>query len=215
MDVQGLSHNVVVVAHLFNPSVMSQLWLVKHRLVEEEEFEHGCVFTDELVHVRTKNFGIYLVPLQLQFNPLADRTNEQALIVEKLGSIINILPHTPYTAAGLNFVWHFTQEEAAIKTTTRKLFFKDESPIYGRFDTEDAHFGGYLSKNSLGCRLRLDIKPILVQDSKENRIQFAFNYHLDVQSLENPVAAIADLLLRWDEARAESENILRTAGLGD
>ena len=53
-----IGSSVVVVAQNFNPSVTSQLWLVRNGVVPEGDFLPGCIFTDLLVQVRTRRFKI-------------------------------------------------------------------------------------------------------------------------------------------------------------
>jgi hypothetical protein len=101
-----------------------------------------------------------------------------------------------------------------IEQLSRELFFKGDSDVYRRFDTEDAKFGAYLSREILGCRLKLDIKPISLDESGRDdmqRLQFAFNFHCDLAGLAvEPVPRIQEMLARWDDARAESMQIVES-----
>jgi hypothetical protein len=201
---------VVIGAQQFNPSVVSQLWLVRHGLLGEDEFLPGCFFTDMFVQVQSRRFRLLVVPEQLQFIPAVPPAEEQALIVDKIGAIVGFLPHTPFKALGLNFAWHLVPREGDFIAFTRTLFASENRPLYRNFDTEDAQFGAYLSKNFLGFRLKLDVKPILVllADRTENRLQFVFNFHADLG--ERPAEEIGQHLLRWNEVKAEAERIIES-----
>jgi hypothetical protein len=122
-----------------------------------------------------------------------------------LGAIVRTLPHTPYRALGLNFSWHLTPNDGDIAGLTRRLFFDPNRALYRQFDVENAHFGGYLSKDVAGFRLRLDIKPILVPTAAEpeNRLQFGFNFHRDLG--EAAAGQIEEGLQRWNETSGEAE----------
>jgi hypothetical protein len=217
MSLQLANANVVIVAHQFNPSVFSELWLVRNRLLQEEDREIGCVFTDPLVNVRSREFNLLATPDQVQFAPRGPAEGHQELILAKVGAIVELLPHVPYHAVGLNFVWQFDPAPETVAGASRRLFFVPERRVFRQFDTEDAQFGTYLSKNSLGCRLKLDIKPVMVTTIEENEmrvspaITFGFNYHLDVVSEENPPMRIREMLAQWDVAKAEAEQIARDA----
>jgi hypothetical protein len=80
------------------------------------------------------------------------------------------------------------------------------------FDADDARFGAYFSKHTLGCRLKLDIKPVIIQAEGESReqVQFAFNFHLDLPQ-EEVVATLLGHLRNWDAASAEATRIVTQA----
>ena len=131
----------------------------------------------------------------------------------KVGKMIRALPHTPYSGVGLNFVWHVQPEDADICALSRRLFYLPDSPVFQALATDDARFGAYLSKNMLGCRLKLDIKPITRRSEEETTelLQFAFNFHLDVPGEEENVVVrmIGQQLERWNEAREEAVQIVQ------
>ncbi|MHB1424084.1 MAG: hypothetical protein ACYC3I_12980 [Gemmataceae bacterium] len=199
---------VVAVAQQFNPSVISQLWLVQNGLVGGDEFQPGCIFTDMIVQVRSRQFHMLVVPEQLQFVPNVPAGEEQGLIVDKVGTIVRTLPHTPFRALGLNFNWLLVPPDGDVARLTRQLFFREGPALYRHFATGDAHFGAYLSKDSLGFRLKLDVKPTLVLDENrpQGRVLFAFNFHADLR--EDAAQQIDAHLLRWNDARREVELLL-------
>jgi hypothetical protein len=196
---------VVVVAQQFNPSIVTQLWLSRNAGMRDEDFLAGCVFTDLIVQIRSRQFHMLVVPEQMQFLPL--EAEEQQIIHEKLGAIVGSLPHTPYRAVGLNFTWHLSTQRT-MPEVSREMFFRTDRALYQNFTDAGAHFGAYLSKDSSGFRLKLDVKPVLVQleDRTEHRLQFAFNFHRDFT--ENHTAQLEQCLLLWDAAKREVETII-------
>ena len=203
----------VIVAQQFNPSVFSHLWLVHHGLLGEDEFLPGCLFADVLVQVRSPRFHLLVVPEQLQFVPNVAPGEQQALISDKVGTIVRTLPHTPFKALGLNFNWLLAPREEDVALFTRELFFRRDKPLFQCFDAANAHFGGYLSKDTLGFRLKLDVKPIIVHQPQgaQNRVLFAFNFHADLG--ENPAEQTEQFLLHWNDVKAESERIIDSVEL--
>lgn len=199
---------VVIVAQQFNPSIITQLWLVRNGVLAEDDFQEGSLYSDVVVQVRSRLFHMLVLPEQLQFVPSGPPEGHQRLIVDKVGTIVRTLPHTPYRALGLNFSWHLKPADGNIARLTRGLFFNPDKPLYRHFDAETAHYGGYLSKDVAGFRLKLDVKPILViaAAGPEDRVQFGFNFHCDVA--EDGARQIEDRLLHWDEVRQEAEQII-------
>ena len=211
MSFQLVNSNAVVAARQFNPSVLSQLWLVDNQIVAREEFADGGVFTEMIVQVNAAPFAILVTPDQLQFVPRVDPVAQQAIITERLGALIRALPHTPYTAVGLNFTWHKSSEERAeFGRISRRLFYREGSSLFREFQADDARFGGYLSKDCLGLRMKLDIKPMTThtENIANELMQFAFNFHLDVFNREDRAESIVVALANWDAAREEATRIM-------
>src|SRR5262249_52960435 len=158
------------------PSVLSQLWLVDNRIIERSEFAEGSIFTDMITQVNAAPFSIFASPDQLQFAPLVERRAQQAILTERLARLVRALPHTPYIAVGLNLTWHMVVEERVdVGRISRRLFYNPGSALFQEFDDDGARFGGYLSKDSHGFRMKLDVKPMLVQttDAQTELLQFA------------------------------------------
>lgn len=211
MNLNLANANVVIAAQHFNPSIVNQLWLVDNEIVGRDDFQQGCIFTDMMVHIVSREFALLVAMEQLQFVPFVETEHQQELILSRLGHLIETLPHTPYSAAGLNFTWHLKPEAGDVRQFSRDLFYVGSRSLCQAFDADDARFGGYFSKNILGGRLKLDVKPITVRtkDAELELMQFAFNLHLDIGRTKNAVDDIRSLLMRWDEAREETDRIMQ------
>lgn len=210
MESKLVGRNVVVVARQFNPSVLSQHWLIKNDIVGEQEFQPGCLFTDHVVQVTTTDFSLLLLPQQLQVVPTKDDGSEQELLRVKVGTIVARLSHTPFVAVGMNFTWTITPDggEEGVRGLTRRLFFQPDNRIQQRFDVPNAKFGCYLSKDTLDCRLKLDMKPIVITENNSHALMAAFNYHLDLVGLDAPAEKIESMLGQWNAAKAEATDIV-------
>lgn len=214
MKVEPGTSNAVIVAHQFNPSVVNQLWLVDNGIVSREEFQEGCVFSDMVVNVNARDFSLFVSPEQLQFVPKVSEETEGALLQRILGKFVQSVPHTPFAGLGINFVWIVSDED--VVGLSRKLFFRQDAPLYTSFDSKDARFGAYMSKDFNGGRLKLDIKPVTVKVLETGvsveRLQFAFNFHFDVQPGTRGAHQICDFLNNWDAAASEAKNLMTIAG---
>ncbi|MGA2333016.1 MAG: hypothetical protein ABSG75_14775 [Syntrophales bacterium] len=205
--------NVSVVARQFNPSIITQHWLIKNGILLEPDFNPECVLSPVVADVRTKEFNFIVVPERLQFIPNVDDTDAECrIIVSKVGRIIELLPETPFVAVGMNFLWFIDLESEPQTRISRKLFFRDGSNLYKKFDAEDAQFGAYMSKEVIGCRLRLNIKPVIltIENEQSPRLQFSFNFHLDLPNDEK-VSAIKDFLPNWIKAKTLTREIAECA----
>jgi hypothetical protein len=209
--------SVVVVAQNFNPSVTSHLWLVRNGVVPEGDFLPGCIFTDLLVQVRARRFSLLFTPEQFQFVPSIGEENPHALMQETIGRIVETLPHTPYRALGLNFTWHLIPGGGDVAALSRRLFFVPGRPLFRDFDVPDASFGSYLSRDLLGFRLKLDVKPVTVPPSTTEpvqRLQLLYNFHADLPEGEQAVARLQEHLCQWGEAAETAHRSVASIGEG-
>jgi hypothetical protein len=203
--------NVVIVARQFNPSVFSQLWLVRNGIVSEGDFVVGSLYSDEVAKIETRRFGLLVIPPQLQFQPRVAVEEEAQLVAGTVGAIIRTLPHTPYAAAGMNFAWHVWSEDGDMHRLSQALFLRPDGPFSEVFgDCDDAMFGGYFSKDVLGCRLRLDVKPVDFPSGAglvQQRLQLAFNFQVGPFG-GDAVPVIDEHLHRWEQLKEESLRIV-------
>lgn len=205
MTLKLVSANAVVTARLFNPSVFSQIWLVQNGIAREADFKDDFAFTPAFAQVNTEAFVLLILQERLQFIPRVEETKQQELILDKVGRIVRALPHTPFQALGMNFSFSFVPR-TDVREFTRSMFFVPGSPIHTEFDTQDARFGGYLSKDVLGCRLKCEVKPALAKleaDSPEvHCLAMEFNYHLDLKPCPESADEIYAMLGQWNNAFA-------------
>ncbi len=200
---------IVVVAQQFNPPTVTQLWLVRHNVLGDDDFLEGSIFSDVVVQVRSRLFQMLVLPEQLQMVPTVPREEEQEMLAQRLGRIVRELSHTPYKGLGINFGWHLIPADGNIARLTREMFFVPDRPLQRNFADENANYGGYFSKDFNGFRMKLDIKPLIVtlaEGRVENRLQFGFNYHFDLR--EDPARQIEERLHHWNEVRQETERII-------
>ena len=203
--------NVVIIAKQFNPSIISQYWLIKNGIFTEEEIQPDSIFSPVIANVLAKDCQIMVLPEQLQFMSKLSDHSGQELLISKLGKIVQALPHTPYVAVGLNYSWQvYDEDDASNAALGRKLFFRDDSPLYKFFDVDDARFGSYMSSNTLGCRLKLDIKPVTVPcpGGVADRLNFGFNFHLQLTE-DDKAESILNLFQKWDKAKETAISLMK------
>jgi hypothetical protein len=215
MALQLATSSAVVAAQQFNPSVTGQHWLIQNGVVLPEEFQVGSVFTDMFAQIPTRDFLLQITPENCQFHfpQHVAKEKQPELIKERLAKIVNLLPHTPYTAVGFNFVWHFFPGDNGIAAECRRLFFEKDKPLHNAFNKEDARFGAYMSMTWKAYRVRLDAKPVIQLIPPEQRnemIQFAFNYHLEVAGRPEPYRDIIASFDQWIPAYDMAFSILST-----
>ncbi len=222
MAIDFKGSNAVVLAppppeRQFDPAKFSQIWMIQQLHVDPNDFVDpgAAVHAPFLFNQATTQFNLLVVPerIQLMFAPHQEEGGTvKRVMLESLLQVTRI----PYSAAGLNFNWLIHANKYPNSVISRKLFFAEGNPFFREFDTPNACFGAYASKDYLGTRLRVDAKPLLVEGSSEvdpRGVLFNFNFHKELVE-ENRLDPIRELLDLWDQARAEASRIIEDINAG-
>lgn len=203
--------SIVILAKDFNLSIFKPFWLMKNSIFREEELQGNIVITPPAVQIPTENFQFTVLPDRLQMVIPRPYPNAEDDIARILGQIVKTLPHTPYTALGINFNYLVAPEsEDTFSTWNRKLF---ASPLSNKLQSPkdvNARFGSYFSFDVLGFRLKVDIKPIKAPanietlckswNSGQDLVRLNFNFHSDVVNTKPPANYVLDKLGKWAKA---------------
>ena len=180
-----VGQNIVLVAQNLNPTIFSQLWLVRNKVFQEDDFNgQNFIFTPAAVNIDTADLNFLVMPERLQ---VAMKSDDMSKATTKLETTVSSLPHTPYRAVGFNFDWASEPRDAAkYGKDVRNMFLADGNPLRSFFSPEDARFGSYMSVNKFDMRLKLDIKPSIVikNDKPIEVLLMNFNYHKDIDQAD-------------------------------
>ena len=209
--------NTVLVAQNLNPSIFSQLWLVRHGIFEDAELTAGnFLFSPLAVNVETPQLVFMAVPERIQIAFVSDKVDGESCqqsLHRTLGRICSELPHTPFLAVGFNMGWTLeARNDVKMAPLERKFFLAEENPLAKFFSDEKSRFGCYLSKDFELGRLKLDIKPVVLKDGSST-IRMVFNFHLDLSG-EDKIAQIKKFLSCWATAFKTSCTLRETLGQG-
>ena len=193
--------NIVIIADTFNVNILNTVWLYKNKIFTEKELQ-GATCLPVVVEAQSDNFRLHIIPDRLQFSINTKYKNPKKLLLSKIGRLVELLPHTPFTAAGLNFTYHVTPSDKDIHKLTRSLFCNEKSKLFNDLEEDDVRFGAYFSKNLIGTRFRLDAKPITLtmQNQKKDMIQFAYNFNINLNQ-DDDYKTVMGLIDKWDEAK--------------
>jgi len=211
--------SVVIIAKDFNLSILKPLWLMNNKIFRPEELEGDIMVTPPAVQIRSANFQFMALPDRLQISATRPYGNAQSDINRICGGIVKALPHTPFTAIGLNFHYLGAPESrGAFASWEKDLFASAVAREIEGSQAENARFGSYLSFDTIGMRLKIDIKPTnaggsIVDlcsswDSGQELIRMHFNYHTDVTNTDTPAKTVVDSLAKWEEALAMSTGLV-------
>ena len=210
--------DVVVIAHDVNLSIFRPAWFTKYEVFTEAELEGELVISPVVVQVPTAGFKLTVLPNRLQMAFQGPSPGSSDDVDRILGRIVRILPHTPYSACGLNFTYVATCDDDGFRNWDERLFSSEAARRAGAIGLTDARFGTYFSFDALGGRLKLDIKPTKTPEQASalaagwpegaDVVRANFNYHFELEGAEDPDKAVLESLAAWQVAAAQSRDLL-------
>lgn len=212
MALELVNASAVVVGHDVNLSIFRPPWFRDQKILSDEELAGDVVITPLMVRIPAPSFELLILPdrVQVQVRPSDDPGKAQSDILRVLGVIVSTLPHTPFTAIGLNFDYIITPDEhTEFQSWNKESFATPFSVDVIGSAQEEARFGAYYSFDTLGMRLKADLKPVRRTEQPEGGIVKSsaspesmlgkFNFHRDLK--ERPaVSEILQVLGRWGDA---------------
>jgi len=183
---------------------MSPEWLRAHQIVDEtpENFVHTPVFS----LFQSQNFQLMVEQQRLQFSLRIPNEMNLRRLQTATVQFLQILPHVPYTAVGLNFTWTALAEKSGEGFELTKRLFLTEAMKTNLAHLEgDVKVGSILYNIAQGYRLRLLVEPQL---TAEGHLSLDFNYHFDIHGAQEGVTPVNRLLECFKNAEETARRLL-------
>ncbi len=207
MDKKIIGNSIVIINTGIDPQNFNSYWLVKNGLLDEEELNFENVFSKQFVHINGEYYDIVINGNSLQFQLKNNDFSKIDLLLRKIISFNKLVKNTINISMGFNFNWILDIEKGSFRSISKDLFFKSDNPIHKLFDNENACFGSYLSTDFKKSRLKLDIKPILLSNDKEDgSLNLNFNFHFDFN--DDNRNDLDELINSWSVYFKESQKII-------
>ncbi len=166
-----LRADLVVLANSHNPSILSPDWLRKHCDFDEEPAQF--VHTPDFSMFDSSEVQIILDQARMQivckrFDP--DLLDTISAIARRY---VENLPHIPYVAIGINFIWQCKGLEVGKSDISVSFWGK---PVPTSLHDYETFCGGIVYGKHEDHRMKLTVE---VPSSKE--ISFNFNFHYEVK----------------------------------
>lgn len=183
MTIELKMRNIVLVAS-HKPMDFDRYSLIKGGIVADEDILPQSNFSDQSVNLLTQNFQLVIFPNQII---LAANNPESNFSLKDVFEKLLTISKTDPTGLGINFHWHFSEENKPLSILTKELFYDERIPILSKyFSNNDASFGLYASTDYRESRLKLDIKPISIPHFEDSNlvykevVNFQYNFHFDI-----------------------------------
>jgi hypothetical protein len=161
------SVSIVLLATNFNPSIVTKDWLYQNKVVTErvDNFVNTPVFSV----VETEAFSIIVDESRLQWQMKKVTIDDLEAACKKLNTIVNLLPHTPYTALGFNFVFNLKKEKC-----NTNIFYTVNREKIASLTSENFELGVNLLFQFDGFWVMFSVSPR--RENVEN-VRVLFNFH--------------------------------------
>jgi hypothetical protein len=205
MELELIEKNIVILGN-FRPVKFDKLFFIKNNLLREEDFLENSIFMTEFSLIETKDFTLNISQQQIVINTKNPNENNN---IQNIAAEIIKIKDIQINAVGYNLKWFmFLKNE--LNNFTKDLFYSSNNNVINKyFSSEDTVYGYYVSKNYKYSRLKLDVKPILVQkiDTNEKRkvLNFDFNFHIDNKYTNDE---LSELVLEYETFINEANKIV-------
>lgn len=202
MGIQLLSADIVILASMHNPSIMSPEWIRNKGLLAENPT--NFVHTPDFFLFESESYRLTLDRVRLQIMATQPEREDSSLnsITRIASTYISSLPEIPYTALGLNFEWSMSSDT---ELTTPKIALRlDSGKDWGAIlDGHTLTFGGIVYARKEPYILSLTIIP------RENGLLvYDFNYHHEVSGMSPD--AILNYIAEFPNLCHHSMNVVRS-----
>ena len=207
--IENVLDGIVLTAQSFNPSIFTETWLQKNDLLDTTKLVGMRLFSAQVAQFQTEDVHVVVVPPQMQIT-FPDKAADVGVPRSFAIRVVELLPHTPYQALGINFDYFVSPPaEQEFVAYDRALLGTRGYALLGEFSAADARFGRYFSKDLGGARLRLDIRPVKAGPKNVDMLQFGFNFHHDLAGVEQSdrAEALVRFIGTWNALREYAEKL--------
>lgn len=188
MEAKLMRADIVIIASAHNPSIISPQWLKDKSLIAEEP-DH-FVHTPDFSLFESESFLLVVDNQRMQITV----KKQDAVALESLANVasgyVKALPHIPYKALGLNFVWGVEvgngEELPKIELNINK---SDLMSVFGGYEVG---CGGIIYARKEPYVLKVVIEP---QGKTTLVHNFNYNHELEGRSVEDIVKLINNFLI--------------------
>jgi hypothetical protein len=210
--------SAVVIANDVNLSIFKPPWFSRTGIFTDAELTGEIVISPVMVRVPTDEFEFMVFPNRFQMTFKGLPENGQESMDRVLGSIVNTLPHTPYSGVGLNFN-HLVSPNAedSFFDWCKKEFSCNTANKACPNEPDDARYGCYVSRDVLGGRLKLTIMPTRIANRlpdpsadwqvDDDVMRVAFNYDFKVEQTDPDSVCdqVTAILAKWTDVAEDSK----------
>ena len=193
MEAKLIRADIVIIASAHNPSIMAPQWLKDESLILEEPSHF--VHTPDLAIFESESFSLVVDHHRLQIAVKKQDNESLKSLANIVSDYVKLLPHIPYNALGLNFIWTIEvddgEELPKIELSINK---SDLMSVFGGYEVD---CGGIIYARKEPYMLKVVIE---LQGGNTLVHNFNYNYELEDMSVEYIVKLIDNFLTMKEDS---------------
>lgn len=179
--------DIVIIASAHNPSIMAPQWLKDESLILEDPSHF--VHTPDLAIFESESYSLVVDHHRLQIAVKNQDTRSLESLANIISNYVKLLPHIPYKALGLNFIWAIEVDDG--EELPKIELNIDKSDLMSVFGGHEVSCGGIIYARKEPYMLKVVIEP---QGGNALVHNFNYNYELEDVSVEDIVKLVNNFL---------------------
>ena len=179
MALNLIEKNIVILG-LFKPNIFDKLFFIKNNLAKEEDFTEKSVFIPELSIIDTNEFVVNATQNSII---ITTKNSNASNNIQNIAASIVTSSYIQIGAIGYNLKWFLFIEQDLNQFSKQLFFAENNKTINTYFNSDNTSYGYYVSRDHEYSRLKLDIKPSVIQRIDTNEkikvLTFDFNFHIE------------------------------------
>ena len=190
--------DIVILASAHNPSIISPQWLKDKSLIAEEP-DH-FVHTPDFSLFESESYLLVVDNQRMQITVKKQDTTTLESLANVASGYVKALPHIPYKALGLNFVWSI---EVGNGEELPKIGLSiNKSDLLSVFEGYEVDCGGIIY-----ARKELYVLKVVVEPQGANTLIHNFNYNHELEGMS--VEAIVKLINNFSIIKENSSSVVK------
>ena len=185
--------DVVILASAHNPSIMAPQWLKDKSLIVEEPTQF--VHTPDFSLFESKSFLLVVDNQRMQITVKKQDDRSVESLANVASNYVKLLPHIPYKALGLNFVWSIEVDDG--EELPKIELNINKSDLMSVFEGHEIECGGiiYARKEPYMLKVVIELRgeDVIVHN-------FNYNHELEGMSVEDIVKLINNFLTMKEDS---------------
>ena len=202
MEAKLIRADVVIVASAHNPSIMAPQWLKDNSLIVEEPTQF--VHTPDFSLFESESFLLVVDNQRMQITVKKQDNQSLESLANIASSYVKLLPHIPYKALGLNFIW--TIEVGDGEKLPKIELNINKSDLMSVFEGHEVDCGGIIHARKEPYMLKVVIE---LQGRDALVHNFNYNHELEGTSVEDIVKLINNFLTIKEDSSSIVKGLYR------
>ena len=201
MPISLVKANIIILATVHNPSILSPDWLKKNGMIDEKPIDYVNSLGFSMVELKSQIFNLDQHRFLIDSKVFDEKTLRSLKLISS--KYVSLLPHIPYNSLGQNFVWRFEPDNGN-NIPKIGININTVDDLQTLFQNDSLAFGTIMKINYDSYILNFKIEPT---DAPHFEVHFNYHYNLEKRTNENIIQILNDHENHFNLSKNIAENI--------